>query len=150
MSLFLTWIEQICTNNVHMLLFLTWIQQIFTNDVHVIVSDLDTTDLYQWRTYVVSDLDTVDLLPMRYIFCCCFWLVYNISITNEVQFLLLFLTWIQGICYQWGKKKEELFLIDIFLLFLMDWSSCACTASSVQISEVKFFQHCCHCWNLPY
>ena len=30
----------------------------------------------------------------------------------------------------------------------MDWSCCAYTASLVQISEVKLFQHCCHCWNL--
>ena len=66
-------------------LLLTWIQLICTNDVHVVVSDLDTTDL----------------LPMRYIFCC-FWLGCNRSITNEVPFLLLFLPWIQWICYQWG------------------------------------------------
>ena len=76
--LFLTWTEQISyhgvffccclgynrsvPNEVHFLLFLTWIQHLLPVRYFFPSSDLDTIDLYQWRTYVVvSDLDRTDL-----------------------------------------------------------------------------------------
>ena len=200
--LFPTWIRQISYHGVFLLL-LSWIQQICTKwGTFSVVSDLDTTPVtsevlfsFFWlgyngsvpMTYICCCfwLGYKGSVPMTYI-CCCFWLGYNGSVTNEVDILLLFLTWIQQIQYQWGtffvvsaldttdllpmryifcccfwlgynrpvtsgvKKYFVISVSDGHLLFLMDWSCCAYTASSVHISEVKLFQHCCHCWNLHY